>query len=289
MADHRNQSPTSSVHYPSDFSLYSDHPAKDDESDGEKSEDASPLVDMIEHGGGPLRLSGLGHANSPYSFSEEFDPKLSPRVLQYKGYLKAKHDLRIEAVQRLQNGMHMPSNMNSGDPPYQRASEDASQLESMLRRVAMYKLEEIWEASLLLVPVPINRHWILIAVTNPCKSIAKDSSRSGAHDIAPGELKPDREPFTILVLNSAPLYTIKSISKIPIRLRAFLEFTWRKLKSTSLEFVDWFPVRCPEQSDSVSCGLHVVRNSEILMREGVAEAIRRASQVRPPSAGYQEK
>lgn len=79
MADQRNQSPVSSAHYPSDFSLYSDHPTEDEESDAEKSEDATPAIDTIEHTGGPLRLSGLGHASSPYSFSEEFDPKLSPR------------------------------------------------------------------------------------------------------------------------------------------------------------------------------------------------------------------
>ncbi|KIO29008.1 hypothetical protein M407DRAFT_6486 [Tulasnella calospora MUT 4182] len=311
MADQRNPSPISSAHYPSDFSLYSDHPQDDYEIEGEDLEDVSPVTGEIESSGGALRLSGLGQAHSPHSFNEVFDPKPSPLVLRYRGYLKAEHDLRIEDVQRLKSGGEICDRMvdfllaHAHAVQYElrrstlsrviifptgfgeclvssigdiEVTEDSSRLESMLRRVAMYKLEEIWEASLLLVPVPISRHWILIAITNPCKANAKDSSRSGVHDLAPGELKPDREPFTILLLNSAPLHSTKSISKVPITVRKFLEFSWRKLKSTSLEFVDWSSVRCPEQFDSVSCGLHVVRNSEILMREGIAEKIRRASQ-----------
>lgn len=107
----------------------------------------------------------------------------------------------------------------------------------------MYTFEEIWEASLLLVPVPINRHWVLIAVTNLCKAISRDFSRPGCHDVAPGELKPDREPFTMLLFDSSPLYQAKSTSKLPAQLRKFLEWSWRKLKRTSLEYANWSPVR----------------------------------------------
>lgn len=38
-------------------------------------------------------------------------------------------------------------------------------------------------------------------------------------------------------------------------------------------------LKCPEQIDSISCGLHVVHNAEVLMREGAAESLRKAAQV----------
>ncbi|KAG9044325.1 hypothetical protein FS837_008341 [Tulasnella sp. UAMH 9824] len=142
----------------------------------------------------------------------------------------------------------------------------------------MYTLQEIWSASLLLIPIQITHHWLLAAVTNPCQAVSREASREGLHDVIPGELKPDREPFTILLLNSSPQYAASTVSKLPAQLRRFLELTWFKLKSSTLEFVNSYPVKCPEQIDSISCGLHVVHNAEILMREGTAEQVRKAAQ-----------
>lgn len=116
-------------------------------------------------------------------------------------------------------------------------------LASVQRRIAMYPGDEIWNATLLLAPIQIQHHWILIAVSNPFKAVSRESKLPEAHDLLPGELKPDREPFTMLVFNSAPLYAPKTIQNILILMRRFLEFSWSKLKSSPLEFVNWSAVR----------------------------------------------
>lgn len=135
-------------------------------------------------------------------------------------------------------GERLASSVRGGDE-----DRGDSFVEALERRVAMYTLEEIWKASLLLVPIPIERHWILMAVTNPYKAVPRGTSRPEDHTVSPGELKPDREPFAILVLNSAPLYKAKAISKLPTQLRKFLEVGWCKLKGTSLEYTNWSSVR----------------------------------------------
>lgn len=122
-------------------------------------------------------------------------------------------------------------------------------LELAQRRLAMYSLEEIWSATLLLAPIEVNNHWVLVAVTNPFKALPHQSSIS-VPDVLPGELKPDREPFTMLLFNSAPLYEPKTVRKIPNIMRNFLGFSWQKLKSSSLEFVDCFTVRVSYHSTS---------------------------------------
>lgn len=116
-------------------------------------------------------------------------------------------------------------------------------LASVQRRIAMYPSEEIWNATLLLAPIQIQHHWVLIAVTNPFKAVSQESNLPKAHGLLAGELKPDREPFTMLLFNSAPLYAPKAIQNIPILMRRFLEFSWSKLKSSPLEFVNWSVVR----------------------------------------------
>lgn len=107
----------------------------------------------------------------------------------------------------------------------------------------MYTLEEIWDASLLIVPVQISHHWILMAVTNPSQALSQESSPHRVHDEIPGELKPDSEPFTILLLNSAPQFSPNVVTKLPAQMKRFLELTWLKLRLSSLEFVNWYEVK----------------------------------------------
>lgn len=256
-------------------------------------------------------LAGAGSADDPFKFNEEEEPGISSLVLEYTGYLKARVDLRLNDVQRLQRGQELCDRMidfllahthavqyelrrsvlsrvivlpsTFGERLVSLAmghdlGEGASTVNFMLQRLSMYNLEEIWNASLLLVPVQVSHHWILMVVTNPFQAVSQETSRPGVHSVIPRELKPDREPFTILLLNSTPRYVPKVISKLPEQMRKFLELSWFKLKLSSLEFVNWYPVKCPEQFDSISCGLHVVHNAEVMMREGIADRLRKASQ-----------
>ena len=79
MAPHRNQSPVSSVDYPSDFSLYSEQTAEDHRGNSEELEEAMLSISATRNTGGPFRITGLGQADSPYLFNEELDAELSPR------------------------------------------------------------------------------------------------------------------------------------------------------------------------------------------------------------------
>lgn len=122
-------------------------------------------------------------------------------------------------------------------------NERDSGIDFMMQRLTMYTLQEIWSASLLLIPIQVNHHWLLVAVTNPCQAVSQDVPREGLHNVMPGELKPDREPFTILLLNSSPQYAASTVSKLPAQIRTFLELTWFELRSSALEFVNSYPVK----------------------------------------------
>ncbi|KIO26895.1 hypothetical protein M407DRAFT_23837 [Tulasnella calospora MUT 4182] len=299
MLDQQVNSSPSSERYLSDFNLTSEH-----------SDDGIEEI-VLKPKAQTGTSTGDGSANNPFTFNEEVEPSVSPLVLEYSGYLKARLHLRRNDVQRLQGGEELCDRMidfllaHAHAVQYELRRSALSRVivlpsafgerlaslamgharfkgdtpvDFMMERLSMYALDEIWGATLLLVPVQVNHHWILIAVTNPLQAISRETFQRGVHDVIPGELKPDREPFTILLLNSAPQYALNVISKLPAQMRLFLELSWFKLKGSSLEFVNWYPVKCPEQFDSISCGLHVVHNAEVMMREGIAGRVRKASQ-----------
>ncbi|KAG8963452.1 hypothetical protein FRC05_004725 [Tulasnella sp. 425] len=153
---------------------------------------------------------------------------------------------------------------------------------SMLLRLhsqtVSYTLEQIWHSTLLLIPVRIECQNVLLAISNAQLAISRSASARRIHEVLHGHSKPDREPFAILFLNSAPFSKPRRLPKLTFLIRKYLDVLWKQLYGSDLEFIDWVDIKVPCQDIISDGGLHVVHNAEVLMRPGVTDRLRQAHQ-----------
>lgn len=129
------------------------------------------------------------------------------------------------------------------------AKEEVSTLDvdeaicSAKEAVSMYSECRIWKSSLLLIPLQIQYHWMIVAVTNLFDALSCDYLGPRMHDVLPGDLKPDYTPFSILLFNSGRSMKNSTFFEIFRCIRAFLESSWGEYRQTRLEFVDCFTVK----------------------------------------------
>lgn len=116
-------------------------------------------------------------------------------------------------------------------------------IQSANAEITAYPARRIWAASILLIPIHLCYQWVLIAVTNLFDAVPRDYIGPRINDVLPGDSKPDRSPFTILVLNSGRSARTKAFLEVPQRVRSFLELSWEQYRGTKLEFVDSFTVK----------------------------------------------
>lgn len=116
-------------------------------------------------------------------------------------------------------------------------------VQSAQNEIRPYPTRQIWKSSMLLIPLRLQYQWVLVAVTNLFEAVSRDYVGPRVHDVLPGDSKPDRAPFSILVLNSSRLKKNKLCTEIHRRVSAFLELSWEHYRGTKLEYVDLFSVK----------------------------------------------
>ncbi|KIO17574.1 hypothetical protein M407DRAFT_32741 [Tulasnella calospora MUT 4182] len=143
------------------------------------------------------------------------------------------------------------------------------------QRISQYH-EKFWKSKLILIPVQHKRHWILVALANP--HLARDRSmvKPPSQVTRRKDIRPDDHPFCILVFNS--LQKAWSVAPLIELLKESIRYLWSAICGGVLEHVDSHNVKCPQQLDTVSCGLYIIGFAESLMRAGVSERIRRSAQ-----------
>lgn len=93
---------------------------------------------------------------------------------------------------------------------------------------------ELWNTTLLLIPANFGDHWILFAVTNMLQARSKESVIPPLQAVAEGELEPDSEPFSILVLNPQSEKTKRGLKD---KIKSYLEWHYLFTKGEELQFV----------------------------------------------------
>lgn len=162
-----------------------------------------------------------------------------------------------------------------------------------------YGLDRVWGSGLLIIPVQIKSQHALLVVTNARLATSQCEPARCVHEVLPGHSKPDRMPFAVLFLTSAPFPKAKEEMGLSSVVRRYLALLWRWYRGSDLEFVDWlsvkvrliYPDTCTSRIDAAypksprqevisESGLYLVHNAEVVMRPGTADRIRQASQVR---------
>lgn len=118
-----------------------------------------------------------------------------------------------------------------------------SVLWSLHSRIMNYTLKQIWRSILLLIPVKMGGQHILLAVSNARLATSQSAPARCVHEVLPGHSKPDRDPFAILFLNSAPFSKPRGCQKLMFLTRKYLGVIWRQLHGSELEFIDWVDVK----------------------------------------------
>lgn len=196
----------------------------------------------------------------------------------------------------------LPSLLGQGLVSLDEANE-ANDLDRELQRLHLqhvkYALDRVWGSVLLLIPIQIKRQHALLVVTNARLAISQSDPARCVHEVLPGHSKPDRMPFAVLFLTSAPFTKAKEEIRLSSVIRRYLALLWRWYRGSDLEFVDWLSVKVrlisPEactspidvtypkspRHDVISeSGLYLVHNAEAIMRPGAADRVRQAGQVR---------
>lgn len=83
----------------------------------------------------------------------------------------------------------------------------------------------------------------LLVVINARHAMSQSEPAHCVHEVLPGHSKPDRMPFAILFLNSAPFPNTSEEIEIISHLRRYLALLWRLYRGSDLEFVDWANVK----------------------------------------------
>ncbi|KAG8963810.1 hypothetical protein FRC00_004999 [Tulasnella sp. 408] len=133
-----------------------------------------------------------------------------------------------------------------------------------------------WSSRLIIVPLQRNHHWVLAVVTNPYVATAQDTVRPPSQIPVEGDIQPDQQPFSILLLNS--WVRSPSIDFMSQCLRSYLNYSFNAIQGGELQYVYSYQTKCPRQVDGVSCGLHLIRNAEIMMDLSKAERVRKGAQ-----------
>ncbi|KAG8963076.1 hypothetical protein FRC05_004934 [Tulasnella sp. 425] len=133
-----------------------------------------------------------------------------------------------------------------------------------------------WGSRLILVPLQRGGHWFLAVITNAQLAQARNAVQVPPQEPNEGDSQPDQHPFGILILNS--WVRNADVEFMAECLKGYLAHSWNAIQGGKLQYVYTYYPKCPRQMDGVSCGLHIVRNAEIMMELATAEKVRKGAQ-----------